>query len=107
MGNQVCTDVTNLIPHSKLVLNVEKKQWFAQIDSGHALLLLVKDGAVLVIIRCPLQLVPIRMERSWLAVWIVVKDVIMLAPQQLLKLRILLLMLMTRYLVLQRALRMV
>jgi hypothetical protein len=34
--------LTGLIPLSRLVLNVEKKQCFAQIDSGHVLLLLVK-----------------------------------------------------------------
>jgi hypothetical protein len=88
--------LTDLIPHSKLVPNVEKRQCFAQIDSWHALLLLLlaKDGAVLVVIRCRLRLVSTQMERSWLAVWIVIKDVGMLAPQQLplklLKLRILL-----------------
>ena len=59
---------TDLIPHSKPVPSVEKGQYFAQIDTGHALLLPVKDGAVLVVIRCRLQLVSTQMERSWLAV---------------------------------------
>jgi len=99
------------IPHSKLVPNVEKKHCFAQIDSTHVLLLLVKDGAVLVTIRCPLRLVPTPMERSWLAVWIVAKDVRMSALLLLQKQRFFLelllitlpLILMMCYLVLQRA----
>jgi hypothetical protein len=55
--------LTGLIPLSRLVLNVEKKQCFAQIDSGHVLLL-VKDGTVLVIIRCRLQLVQYQSSLS-------------------------------------------